>query len=106
MKETTMTFLYVLTLCTALVISGAFIAGSLSADGKADEKTPISDSGRTSKTKSPLFADALVQGRQSNLETTKGVAMLRGKIDSDQAKRAAHVLLLLNVVPTRSQGGN
>ena len=54
---------YVLTLCTALLIGGALIAGSAHALGKADEKTPINDSWLTSKTKIALFADARVKGR-------------------------------------------
>ena len=74
---------YVLTLCTALVIGGA------NALGKADEKTPINDSWLTSKTKIALFADARVKGSEINVETTQGVVMIRGKVDSDAAKQAA-----------------
>ena len=49
---------YILTLCTALVIGGALITGSAYAVSKADEKTPITDTWLTSKTKIALFADA------------------------------------------------
>lgn len=97
---------HVLTLCTVLVIGGAFLAGSVSAKGIADEKMSISDSWQTSKAKSSRFADARVKGPQVDVETTKGVAMLWGKGDSEQAKRAAMVLLFLGVLPTRSQGAN
>ena len=80
---------YVLTLCTALVIGGALIAGSANAVGKADEKTPINDTWLTAKTKIALAADGRVKGRQIEVETTQGVVMLRGKVDSDAAKHAA-----------------
>ena len=80
---------YVLTLCTALVIGGALIAGSGHAVGQADEKTPINDAWLTAKTKIALAADARVKGRQIDVETTNNVVMLRGKVDSDAAKQAA-----------------
>jgi hyperosmotically inducible periplasmic protein len=80
---------YVLTLCTALVIGGALIAGSANAVGKADEKTPVNDTWLTAKTKIALAADGRVKGRQVDVETTQGVVMLRGKVDSDAAKQAA-----------------
>ena len=53
------------------------------------EKTPINDSWLTAKTKIALAADGRVKGRQIDVETTKGVVMLRGKVDSDAAKQAA-----------------
>ena len=82
---------YVLTLCTALVIGGALVTGSANALGKADEKTPINDSWLTSKAKIALFADARVKGSEIkiNVETTQGIMMIRGKVDSDAAKQAA-----------------
>jgi hyperosmotically inducible periplasmic protein len=80
---------YVLTLCTALVIGGALITGTASGVGKADEKTPINDTWLTAKTKIALAADGRVKGRQVDVETTKNVVVLRGKVDSDAAKQAA-----------------
>jgi hyperosmotically inducible periplasmic protein len=80
---------YVLTLCTALVIGGGFITGSVTAADKATEKTPINDTWLTAKTKIALAADGRVKGRQIDVETTQGVVMLRGKVDSDAAKQAA-----------------
>ena len=80
---------YVLTLCTALVVGGAFIAGSATAADKTTEKTPINDTWITAKTKIALAADGRVKGRQIEVETTQGVVMLRGKVDSDAAKHAA-----------------
>ena len=52
-------------------------------------KEPVTDSWVTAKTKIALFADARVKGRQINVETKKGLVMLRGKVDSDEAKNAA-----------------
>jgi hyperosmotically inducible protein len=75
---------YVLTLCTALVIGGALLTGC-----QATEKIPIADSYLTSKVKIALFADARVKGRQIDVETTNGQMLLRGKVDSDEAKQAA-----------------
>ncbi|RPH81712.1 MAG: BON domain-containing protein, partial [Nitrospiraceae bacterium] len=80
---------YVLTLCTALVIGGAFLAAPAHALDKANEKTPINDTWLTAKTKIALAADGRVKGRQIDVETTNGQVMLRGKVDSDSAKQAA-----------------
>jgi hyperosmotically inducible protein len=80
---------YVLTLCTALVIGGALIAGSANALSKADEKTPITDTWMTAKTKIALFADARIKGSEINVETSQGSVMIRGKVNSDAVKQAA-----------------
>ena len=80
---------YLITLCAAAIVGALLIAAPVRAAGKADEKTPINDSWLTSKTKIALFADARVKGRQIDVETTKGVVMLRGKVDSDAARHAA-----------------
>ena len=85
----TMNIRYALTFCTALVVGAILIAGPAHASSKATEKTPIHDSWLTAKTKIALAADARVKGRQIDVETTKGVVMLRGKVDSDAAKQAA-----------------
>ena len=80
---------YILTLCTALVIGGALITGSAHAVSKADEKAPITDTWLTSKTKIALFADPRIKGSEINVETSQGMVMIRGKVDSDAAKQAA-----------------
>jgi hyperosmotically inducible protein len=80
---------FLITLCTAMVVGATLIAAPATAAGKADEKTPIEDSWVTAKTKIALFADARVKGRQINVETQKGLVMIRGKVDSDEAKQAA-----------------
>ena len=79
----------VVTLCTALVVGATLIAGPATAAGKADEKTPIHDTWLTAKTKIALAADGRVKGRQIDVKTTKGIVMLRGKVDSDAAKQAS-----------------
>jgi hyperosmotically inducible protein len=88
-KETIMNTRYVLTLCTALMIGGVFLAGSANALGKAEEKMPMTDTWLTAKTKIALFADARVKGSEITVETTEGHVMIRGKVDSSDAKRAA-----------------
>jgi hyperosmotically inducible protein len=79
----------VLTLCTALLVGGALITGSAHALGKADEKIQMNDAYLTAKTKIALFADARVKGSEINVETTQGEVMIRGKVDSSDARRAA-----------------
>src|SRR5712691_6805593 len=54
-----------------------------------ETKAGFSDSWITSKTKIALFADDRVKGRQVHVETQKGTVMLRGKVDSAEAKSAA-----------------
>jgi osmotically-inducible protein OsmY len=54
-----------------------------------EAKTELSDSWITSKTKIALFADDRVKGRQVHVETQNGIVMLRGKVDSSEAKAAA-----------------
>jgi hyperosmotically inducible periplasmic protein len=54
-----------------------------------EAKTMVTDSWVTSKLKIALFADERVKGTQVSVATTKGVAHLRGKVDSAEAKSAA-----------------
>jgi hyperosmotically inducible protein len=78
------------TLCATMVVGALLIATPMTAIGKTtDQKSPIEDSWLTSKTKIALFADSRVKGRQVNVETKKGVVMIRGKVDTDEAKTAA-----------------
>jgi hyperosmotically inducible protein len=92
---------YVLTLCAALVVGGVCIAGSAMAEDKVAEKTPINDSWLTAKTKIALAADGRVKGRQVDVKTKQGVVMLRGKVDSTEAKQAAaDITKLLDGVKT------
>ena len=78
-----------LTVCMAVVLGATLIAAPVTFAGKADEKTPINDTWLKAKTKIALAADGRVKGRQIDVETTQGVVMLRGKVDSDAAKHAA-----------------
>lgn len=79
----------VMNVCTALVVGGVLITGSAYALGKAEEKTPMTDSWITAKTKIALFADSRVKGSEISVETAQGAVMMRGKVDSDAAKQAA-----------------
>jgi hyperosmotically inducible periplasmic protein len=58
-------------------------------DAAQEAKAGLSDSWITSKAKIALFADDRVKGRQVHVETKDGVVMLRGKVDSADAKTAA-----------------
>jgi hyperosmotically inducible protein len=89
LKEKTMRTHYLLTLCTALVVGTALIAVPATAVDISKEKALVNDSWLTAKTKIAPAADSRVKGRQIEVETTEGRVMLRGKVDSDAAKRAA-----------------
>jgi osmotically-inducible protein OsmY len=54
-----------------------------------EAKMNVTDSWVTSKTKIALFADERVNGRQISVKTKGGTVMLRGKVDSEEAKWAA-----------------
>ena len=80
---------YILTLCGVLVLGGTFVTGSAHAVNNADKNTPITDTRTTAKCKIALFADARVKGSEINIETSKGSVIIRGKVDSEDAKQAA-----------------
>ena len=80
---------YLVTLCAALVVGAALIAVPATALDTSKEKTLVNDSWLTAKTKIALAADSRVKGRQIEVETTEGQVVLRGKVDSEEAKRAA-----------------
>ena len=80
---------YLVTFCTALVVGAVLIAVPATAVDISKEKTLVNDSWLTAKTKIALAADSRVKGRQIEVETTEGQVVLRGKVDSDEAKRAA-----------------
>jgi hyperosmotically inducible protein len=84
-----MTTRTVLTYGAALVIGGFLIAGAMNTMGKAEEKTPATDAYLTAKAKIALFADARIKGREINVETAQGAMMIRGRVDSSDAKLAA-----------------
>ena len=78
-----------LTLLIGGAVMGVPATVTMAADVATPTKEPVTDSWLTSKTKIALFADARIKGRQINVETKNGVVMLRGKVDSDEAKMAA-----------------
>jgi hyperosmotically inducible protein len=65
----------------ALTLGGPVIAAS--------GDSPASDSWITAKTKLSLSADERVKGRQVSVETKDGEVILRGTVDTAQAKAAA-----------------
>jgi hyperosmotically inducible protein len=80
---------YSVALCIALVVGAAFIATPATAVDISKEKVLVNDSWLTAKAKIALAADSRVKGRQIEVETTEGLVVLRGKVDSGEAKRAA-----------------
>ena len=74
------------------VLLSAIVCGSTigahtarASDGQSQSR----DSWVTAKTKIALFGDFRVKGTEINVETKDGLVMLRGKVDSDEAKSAA-----------------
>ena len=58
--------------------------------GTAQEaKSEATDAWVSAKAKIALYSDERFKGRQVSVETREGVVMLRGKVDSEQAKMAA-----------------
>jgi len=76
-----------MTLCAAILIAAAF-GGTAAAEPKTNA-SPMSDSWITAKTKMALASDDRVKGRQVNVETKNAAVMLRGKVDTEEAKLAA-----------------
>jgi len=92
------------TMTTATILTALLAAAPLTANAQSkmeetkdkartmtqDAKTAVSDSWITSKTKIALFSDERVKGTQVTVDTMKGgVVLLRGKVDSAEAKAAA-----------------
>jgi hyperosmotically inducible periplasmic protein len=81
----------------AILAAPTFVASQTTVDkmeqkakrAAQDVKTEVTDSWLTAKTKIALYSDERVKGRQISVETVKGTVMLRGKVDSDEAKTAA-----------------
>jgi hyperosmotically inducible protein len=82
---------------SATVVIGLALAATPAWVSAADEKksttesmkTNGSDSWITAKTKIALFADSRAPGTSVNVETTKGMVSLRGKVATDAEKKAA-----------------
>lgn len=70
------------------LFAGLLLAGAL-VGSAAPGASPMSDAWITAKTKMSLAADGRVKGRQVSVQTVKGKVMLRGKVDSEEAKAAA-----------------
>jgi len=74
---------------TGALLLGAVFATAVAAADMPKEKQPVKDSWLTAKTKIALFADDRVHGRDVNVETKQGTVMLRGKVDTPEAKSSA-----------------
>jgi hyperosmotically inducible protein len=82
---------------SASVVMGLALAAVPAWVGAAEEKkstadsmkTTVSDSWITAKTKIALFADSRAAGTSVNVETTKGMVFLRGKVETEAEKKAA-----------------
>lgn len=96
MSSSKQTIHSLLTFCTAVVVGVALITAPMAAAAaKTDDQTQMEDSWLTAKTKIALFADPRVKGRQINVESKDGLVMIRGKVDSDEAKKAAEEIAKL-----------
>src|SRR5436190_1057420 len=78
---------FLLMLWTVMLFSATLSA--MPTVSKAVEKTPITDAWLTAKTKIFLAADTRVKARQIDVDTQNGTVSLRGKVDSDEAKKVA-----------------
>ena len=54
-----------------------------------EAKSDVTDAWVTAKAKIALFGDDRVKGRRISVETKDGTVILRGKVDSEQAKMTA-----------------
>jgi hyperosmotically inducible protein len=86
-----------MSILSATVVIGLALAATPAWVSAAEEKksttesmkTNVSDSWITAKTKIALFADSRAPGTSVNVETTKGMVFLRGKVATDAEKKAA-----------------
>ena len=78
-----------LIVCGALVIGGVVVTGWANGLGNVNEHTALNDIWLTTRTKIALFTDARVMGREINVESTKGLVMIRGNVSSDETKKTA-----------------
>jgi hyperosmotically inducible protein len=76
-------------LCIVVLVGAAGIAAQANAGGSAEERWSLNDSWLTAKTKFALWSDARVKAKQIEVETTQGLVMLRGTVDSEEARRAS-----------------
>lgn len=72
----------------ALLMGAVFATTVAMAADMPKEKQPVKDSWLTAKTKIALFADDRIHGRDVNVETKQGTVILRGKVDTPEAKAA------------------
>jgi hyperosmotically inducible periplasmic protein len=88
-EENVMKTHYWLGLVVTMVFSTAGLATQGNAGGATEERWSLNDSWLTAKTKFALWADARVKAKQIHVETTQGSVMLRGTVDSEEARGAS-----------------
>jgi hyperosmotically inducible periplasmic protein len=76
-------------LCIMVLVGIAGIATQANAAGTAEERWSVNDTWLTAKTKFALWSDARVKVKQIEVETMQGLVMLRGTVDSDEARQAS-----------------
>ena len=76
-----------LIVCATLVIGGLVLTGLAMGLGNANEPTALNDVWLTAKTKTALFTDARVMGREIHVESAQGLVMIRGNVSSDETKK-------------------
>jgi hyperosmotically inducible periplasmic protein len=86
-----MKFLNTKSLATATLFAVVFAAAPVLAATNS-KNTSLEDTWVTAKTKIALAADSRVKGSQVSVETNDGVVMLRGKVDTREARDASTII--------------
>jgi hyperosmotically inducible protein len=81
----------------AILVGPSYVASQTTTDkmerkarsAAREVKAEVTDSWLTARTKIALYADERVKGGQVSVETVDGMVRLHGKVDSDEARRAA-----------------
>jgi hyperosmotically inducible protein len=76
-------------LCLVILVGSVGIAAQASAGGPTEKRSSLNDYWLTAKTKFALWSDARVSGKQIEVETTQGLVVLRGTVNSEDARGAS-----------------
>jgi hyperosmotically inducible protein len=76
-------------LCIMVLVGVAGIAAQANAAGTTEERWSVHDTWLTAKTKFALWSDARVKVKQIEVGTMQGLVMLRGTVDSEEARQAS-----------------
>lgn len=80
-------------LCIVILVGAVGIPAQASAGGQTEKRSSLNDHWLTAKTKFALWSDARVKVNQIEVETTQGLVMLRGTVDSEEARRASEEIV-------------